>query len=100
VRRLLAEAHAFAGPQALACRARAALSIDATAALAACPVPVLYLRARKDGVIPGSRADEIKDLLPSLEIADIDGPHLALVTNPAAAWAALDDFMNRAGDGR
>jgi len=57
VRRLLAEAHAFAGPAALACRARAALSIDATAALVACPVPVLYLRARKDGVIPGSRAD-------------------------------------------
>jgi len=100
VRRLLAEAHAFAGPAALACRARAALSIDATAALAACPVPVLYLRARKDGVIPGSRADEIKDLLPSLEIADIDGPHLALVTNPAAAWAALDAFMIRANDGR
>ena len=100
VRRLLTEAHAFAGPEALARRARAALSIDATGALAACPVPVLYLRASKDGVIPGSRADEIKRLLPSLEIADIEGPHLALVTNPAAAWAALGDFMNRAGDGR
>jgi pimeloyl-ACP methyl ester carboxylesterase len=99
VRRLLSEAHAFAGREALACRARAALSIDATDALAACPVPVLYLRARKDGVIPGSRADEAKDLLPSLEIADIDGPHLALVTNPAAAWAALDGFMSRAGGG-
>jgi pimeloyl-ACP methyl ester carboxylesterase len=99
VRRLLREAHAFAGPEALACRARAALSIDATAALAACPVPVLYLRARKDGVIPASRADEIKSLLPSLEIADIDGPHLALVTNPAAAWAALDGFMSRADEG-
>jgi pimeloyl-ACP methyl ester carboxylesterase len=95
VRRLLAEAHAFAGTEALACRARAALSIDATAALAACPVPVLYLRARKDGVIPGSRADEIRRLLPSLEIADIDGPHLALVTNPSAAWDALGRFFDR-----
>jgi pimeloyl-ACP methyl ester carboxylesterase len=95
VRRLLAEAHAFAGTEALACRARAALSIDATAALAACPVPLLYLRARKDGVIPASRADEIRRLLPSLEIADIDGPHLALVTNPAAAWDALTAFFDR-----
>src|SRR5436190_13442243 len=76
VRRLLAEAHAFAGPEALACRARAALSIDATAALAACPVPVLYLRARKDGVIPASRAVEIQKACPSVEIVDIDGPHL------------------------
>ena len=64
VRRLLAEAHALAGPEALACRARATLSIDATDALAACPVPVLYLRARKDGVIPASRADEIARALP------------------------------------
>ncbi len=101
VRRLLAEAHALAGPAALASRARAALSIDATDALAVCPVPVLYLRARKDGVIPASRADEIARVLPALEIADIDGPHLALVTNPAAAWTALLEFMDRTdGDRR
>jgi pimeloyl-[acyl-carrier protein] methyl ester esterase len=96
VLRSLAEAHALAGPATLASRARAALSIDASDALAACPVPVLYLRARNDGVIPASRADEIARLLPSLEIADIDGPHLALVTNPAGAWAALVSFMDRA----
>ena len=89
VRRLLAEAHAIAGVEALACRARATLSIDATDALAACPVPVLYLRARKDGVIRGSHADEIRAAAAVVEIADIDGPHLALVTNPAAAWDAL-----------
>ena len=57
---------------------------------------MLYLRARKDGVIPASRADEIARVLPALEIADIDGPHLALVTNPTAAWPALIGFMDRA----
>ena len=67
MRRLLAEAHAIAGVEAIACRARATLSIDATDALAACPVPVLYLRARKDGVIRGSHADEIRRLRPSAE---------------------------------
>jgi pimeloyl-[acyl-carrier protein] methyl ester esterase len=95
VRRLLADAHRTAGAEALACRARAALSIDARDALAACPVPVLYLRARNDGVIPASRADEIQRILPSLEIAEIDGPHLALVTNPSDAWTALSGFMDR-----
>ena len=95
VRRLLAEAHRAAGPEALACRARAALDVDASDALAACPVPLLYLRARKDGVIPASRADEIARSHPALEIAEIDGPHLALVTNPTAAWAALTRFMDR-----
>jgi pimeloyl-ACP methyl ester carboxylesterase len=97
VRRLLAEAHAFAGVEAIAQRARATLSIDATDALVACPVPVLYLRARKDGVIRRNHADEIRRVRPSVEIADIDGPHLALVTNPAAAWAALSAFMDRVG---
>jgi pimeloyl-ACP methyl ester carboxylesterase len=95
VRRLIADAHAFAGTEALACRARATLSIDASEALASCPVPVLYLRARKDGVIPASRADEIRRARPSVEVVDIDGPHLALVTNPVAAWAAIGAFMDR-----
>ena len=99
VRQLLAEAHRAAGTEALACRARAALAIDATDALAACPVPLLYLRARKDGVIPASRADEIARAHQALEIAEIDGPHLALVTNPTAAWAALTQFMDRVGAG-
>jgi pimeloyl-ACP methyl ester carboxylesterase len=48
VRRLLAEAHAFAGTEALACRARAALSIDATAALA-CLSRARPLPARAQG---------------------------------------------------
>jgi pimeloyl-ACP methyl ester carboxylesterase len=99
VRRLLREAHAFAGPEALACRARATLSIDATEALVACAVPVLYLRATRDGVIPASRAEEVKRALPSVEIADIEGPHLALVTNPDAAWSALTAFMDRVDGG-
>ncbi len=96
IRRLLAEAHANSGAVALACRARAAMSVDATAALVSCPVPVLYLRAARDGVIAASRADEAKRALASLEIADIAGPHLALVTNPAAAWAAIGPFLERA----
>jgi pimeloyl-ACP methyl ester carboxylesterase len=100
VRQLLREAHAYAGTEALACRARATLSIDATAALASCAVPVLYLRARKDGVIPASRAEEIRRARPSVEIVDIDGPHLALVTNPTDTWAALSEFMNRVDAGR
>jgi pimeloyl-[acyl-carrier protein] methyl ester esterase len=95
LRRLLADAHARTNAEALACRARAALSVDASRALTACPVPVLYLRATEDGVIPSSRADEIRRKLPSVEIVDIAGPHMALVTNPSASWAALLRFMDR-----
>ena len=96
VRRLLGEAHAAAGPVALAARARATLSVDATAALADCPVPVLYLRSTKDGVIRPRCAEAILAARPSVAIADIEGPHLALVTNPQAAWREIDRFMARA----
>jgi pimeloyl-[acyl-carrier protein] methyl ester esterase len=95
VRRLLAEAHAAAGPAALAGRTRAALSVDVTAALADCPVPVLYLRSTEDGVIGGHCAEAILKANPSVTIADIDGPHLALVTNPRAAWREIARFMDR-----
>ena len=95
VRAMLRRAHAEAGNVALATRARATLFVDATPALAACPVPVLYLRASKDEVIGASCSEEIRRLLPSAEIAEIPGPHLALITNPGAAWTALSAFMNR-----
>jgi pimeloyl-ACP methyl ester carboxylesterase len=95
VRAMLKRAHAEAGVVALAARARATLYVDATAALAACRVPVLYIRASRDEVVARSCADVIRRLQPSVEIAEIEGPHLALITNPGAAWAALTAFMNR-----
>jgi hypothetical protein len=59
LRALLVEAHSNVCAEGMACRARAALSVDATDALMACPVPVLYLRANT---------------------------HIALVTNPQVSW--------------
>jgi pimeloyl-[acyl-carrier protein] methyl ester esterase len=94
LRRLMKEAHARAGTRALARRAQAALEVDATAALQSCPVPVLYLRATEDRVIPASRAQAARRARPTLQIADIAGPHLALATNPQAAWNALTAFMD------
>jgi pimeloyl-ACP methyl ester carboxylesterase len=92
---LVREALAAAGPAAISCRARATLAVDARAALAACPVPLLYIRARSDGVIRKGAVDDIRRGLPSAAIVDVDGPHLALAIDPAAAWAALQDFMDR-----
>lgn len=95
LRRLLAEAHALAGPAAIAARVRAAMTVDATADLCACSVPILYLRARRDGVVRAKCADEIRALCPSVEVAELAGPHLALLTDPRAAWTALSAFMDR-----
>ena len=95
LRRRLAAAHKQAGPAALACRVREALTVDATGSLQACPVPLLYLRGDADEVIAARHAEAFRALAPTLEIADIAGPHLALVTNPAAAWRAVAAFLAR-----
>lgn len=95
LRRLMGQAHALAGPAAIAARVRAAMTVDATAALLACPVPILYLRTTADRVIRPSCADEVRALVPSVEIVEIAGSHLGLITNPAASWAALSAFMDR-----
>jgi pimeloyl-[acyl-carrier protein] methyl ester esterase len=95
LRALQAETHAQVDHETMACRSRAALGVDASAALAACRVPVLYLKSSADRVIPASRARAIHRAHPALEMVEIDGPHLALATNPVAAWAAISRFMDR-----
>jgi pimeloyl-ACP methyl ester carboxylesterase len=95
LRALLADAHSTTSAEALACRARAALSVDVTSALTECPVPVLYLRASEDRVIRSDRADDIRRKLSTVEIVDILGPHLALATHPSASWAAIQRFMEK-----
>jgi pimeloyl-ACP methyl ester carboxylesterase len=93
VRHLVAQAHAAAGAEALACRARATMVVDTAEELRSCPVPVMYLRATEDRLIAGSRAEEARRILPSLRVMDMPGPHLALVTDPQAAWRAIAAFM-------
>ncbi len=96
---LLREAHSQAGHEALACRARAALGVDASSALAACPAPVLYLRATADRVIRTGCAEDVQRQLPGAAMADLTGSHLALASNPGEAWSALLAFMDRVEEG-
>jgi len=94
LRALVAEAHRDLSAEALACRARSALGVDASDLLAACPVPVIYLRSSADRVISSRCAEHVRRTLASAEIADLVGPHLALITNPTQAWALLLGFMD------
>ncbi|MGM9486972.1 alpha/beta fold hydrolase [Ideonella sp. YS5] len=79
--------------RAIRCRLRAVLSVDATAALASACVPVLYLRASQDRVVPLSATKLISETLPSTRVVSIDGPHFLLQANPTAAGRAIGDFL-------
>ena len=84
-------------PEVLAARARAALGADASAAARAVQVPALYLLARRDALMRQALAEELRALVPQLEVAAIDAPHLVLQRAPEASAQALAAFLRRAG---
>jgi len=77
----------------LAARARAILALDARKHLRECPRPVLYLAGSRDRVVPNWNVKEVARELPSAKVVTIEGPHLALYTNPKAASQAIVEFI-------
>jgi pimeloyl-[acyl-carrier protein] methyl ester esterase len=81
----------------VAARARVILTFDARDYLRRCAQPVLYVAGSQDKVVPARNAAEVVRELPSTKLVTIDGPHLALYTNPCAAADAIVTFMQRSG---
>ena len=79
--------------QIVAARARVILALDARDYLRKCPGPVLYVAGSRDRVVPFRNAEQVIRELPSTKVVTIDGPHLALYTNPWAAADAIVGFM-------
>ncbi|MEO8670479.1 MAG: hypothetical protein ABI411_04125 [Tahibacter sp.] len=83
---------AVPGP-VLRARLRAVVAVDVLYHLAACAIPVLYLRATRDRLVPPSSAgDLIANAVPGAAIAHFDGPHGLLQVCPAPTAAAVVAF--------
>jgi len=93
LRHALAAALAQVSQATLRARMRAVLQVDVRASLAAAQVPVLYLQARQDYLMPASAAVDVQASLPSTTVVAIDGPHLLLQACPEAAADAVLGFM-------
>ncbi len=91
--RALAGALQQVTPDTIRARLRAVLQVDARASLAAAQVPVLYLQANQDRLVPASAAAEVASCLPSTTFVSIDGPHLLLQACPETAAQAVTHFM-------
>jgi len=96
LRRSLAESLAQVSPSALRARARAALSADVSASLPCVGVPVLYLRASEDRVVPRSAAQSIVALAPAAKVLEFPAPHFLLQVLPSQAAVAVREFMGNA----
>ena len=90
---MLAEAMSQVSAEALRSRLRAVLSVDVSAKLKAIDVPLIYLLAEHDQVVPVSALEQIKRVLPDIQVAPIDAPHFLLQAAPNEAASAVSKFM-------
>jgi pimeloyl-ACP methyl ester carboxylesterase len=93
LRRSLAESLAQVSSSALRARAGAALAVDVSAKLSSVDVPVLYLRASEDRVVPTEASLSITALSPNTKIVEFSAPHFLLQVLPTQTAAIVRDFM-------
>jgi pimeloyl-ACP methyl ester carboxylesterase len=79
--------------QTFKARLGAVARADMRPALTNVHVPVLYLRATEDRLVPRHCANDIARLATQTRIVDIKGPHTLLQVAPAAAAAAVKAFI-------
>jgi pimeloyl-ACP methyl ester carboxylesterase len=81
---------------ALAARSRSALSVDVRPQLRECRARLLYLASTRDEVISRASLNEVVAIAPKTKVEEVEGPHLALFTNPVQSAARIVNFL-RAG---
>ncbi len=69
------------------------MAADQRAACAGVRLPLLYLQARHDRVVPPAAATLVRQLAPQTLLVDIDAPHCLLQAAPEAAAAAIAGFL-------
>ncbi|MBC3917247.1 alpha/beta hydrolase [Undibacterium sp. CY18W] len=80
LRQLLVHAIMAVSPAVLRARMRSVLLVDVRQKLSAIKVPVLYLHATQDRLVPVSAYKEIEKILPSVKLYEFDAPHFLLQT--------------------
>lgn len=90
---MLRQSVAALSAPALRARIQAVIDVDLTHELPKLRVPLLYLRASEDRIIPPSCSEAIARAAPRVQIVEIEGPHMLLQVSPSAAAAAVTDFI-------
>lgn len=99
LRTLLSQALAQVSPSALRARLKAVLDVDVSARLAAVRVPVLYLRASSDRLVPANASARVARICANTKVVEIEAPHFLLQVAPATAAVAVTAFVRGLHDG-
>lgn len=78
----------------LAARSRSALSVDARPQLRKCSERLMYMVCTQDEVISRASLKQILEIAPQTKVAEIEGPHFAIFTNPSQSAIRIIDFIN------
>jgi pimeloyl-[acyl-carrier protein] methyl ester esterase len=95
--RLLASSMRKIPPAVWRARLRAVRDVDMTSQLAQIDVPILYLRASWDRVVPRAATDWVLTNAKGVTVVDLDGPHFLLQAQPHEAAAHVKAFARRVG---
>ncbi|MFZ1084209.1 MAG: hypothetical protein WAN35_04515 [Terracidiphilus sp.] len=81
--------------EVLSSRLHAVLACDAREELSRITVPILYLQAQQDRLVPACCLDEIRRIKPHISVAKIDGPHLLFQRKPIETAKIVAEFISR-----
>jgi pimeloyl-ACP methyl ester carboxylesterase len=88
----LADALARVPPSVVRERLRAVLEVDVSAMLPRIDVPVLYLRASEDRLVPRSALAAFS-IVPRICFVEVVGPHFLLQASPSASAAQVEGYV-------
>lgn len=93
LRSTLAAAMSQVSSAALQARLRSVLCVDVSAKLKTITVPLLYLLAEHDQVVPVSASRQIQREFPATRVAPVNAPHFLLQAAPSESAALVGNFM-------
>lgn len=96
LRLALEKALAQVSVPALRARLKAVLAADVCAKLSAVKVPVLYLRASQDLVVPASASRRVAQLNPRTKVVEMEAPHFLLQAAPSESARVVAAFVREA----
>jgi pimeloyl-ACP methyl ester carboxylesterase len=80
-------------PSVIAARVRMVFRINVQEELKACTVPILYLQASKDILVPPWNLRAIKRINQGIKVSKIPSSHMILQRHPTEAVAAIGAFI-------
>lgn len=82
-------------PDVLSARMHELARVDVSAQLVAVRVPVMYMQARRDRVVPVRSTREVLECRPDIEHLTLDASHLVLQTAPEESARVVLQFLHR-----